>query len=224
MGKDADMRVLSGPRLLVAGLAILYGVFWLWYGGQAAPLAQEEVDALIASIERSSRTRGGPDLELLEALRAVGEADDGHEFYMVNLMRIRKKALYPDGYDFGEDVRAAARRYAAGIVPELLKRASFPVFLGAPTSLFLQPEGADEWDQVGIVRYRSRRDLLEMVAEPGLAKIGVHKWAYIEKTQVFPVRPVISFIWIRSAVAVLLALLGGLLHVVLRNASWYRPV
>jgi hypothetical protein len=146
------MRVLSGPRLLVAGLAVLYGVFWIWYGGKAAPLSQEEVDALIAAVERNGHARGGADPELLEAFRAVGEADDGREFYMVNLMRHRQKARYPDGSDYEDDVQAAERRYAAGILPELLKRASIPVFLGKPTGRFLQPEGAEVWDQVGVVR------------------------------------------------------------------------
>jgi len=216
------MRIPSGPRFLAAGLALVYAAFWLWYGGVGAPLSQQEVDALIAAVEENGRARGGADPELLAAFRAVGEADDGREFYMVNLMRHREKALYPDGYDYGEDIRAAERRYAAGILPELLKRASIPVFLGTPTGRFLQPEGADVWDQVGVVRYRSRRDFLEMVGHPELAEIGVHKWASIEKTHVFPVRAELSFIWIRSAVAVLLALIGGALHLLLRNAPWYR--
>jgi hypothetical protein len=205
------------------GLVLLYGLFWLGYGGKGMPLSQDEVDALIAAIEQNARSRGGADPELLEAFRRVGEADDGQEFYMVNLARHRKKALYPEGYDYDDDVQAAERRYATAILPRLLKRASSPVFVGTPTGLFLHPEGADEWDQLALVRYRSRRDLLEMVAEPGMGELGVHKWASLEKTQVFPVTPLVSFIWIRSAVAVLFAVLGGALHLVLRRFSWYQP-
>jgi hypothetical protein len=216
------MRIVTGPALLAAALAVSYGLFFLWYGGRTAPLSADEVGALIAAIEENASGRGGADPALLAAFRRVGEADDGREFYMVNLMRHRSKALYPAGYDYGDDVQAAERRYASGILPRLLKRAALPVFVGTPTGLFLQPEGADVWDQVGIVRYRSRRDFLEMVAEPELSSIGVHKWASIEKTQVFPVRPSVSFIWIRSAVAVLFVLGGVALHRLLRRVPGYR--
>jgi hypothetical protein len=216
------MGSLNGPRFLTVALAALYALFLLWYGGKTTPLTPDEVDALMTAIERNASGRGSADPELLEAFRRVGEADDGNEFYMVNLMRHRQKALYPDGYDYDDDVQAAERRYARGIFPKLLKRASMPVFLGEPTGLFLQPEGSDVWDQVGVVRYRSRRDFLEMVAELSLQDVGVHKWASLEKTQVFPVAATISFIWVRGAAAVVFACFGGGLHLALRRFSWYR--
>jgi len=216
------MRILTGPRLLAAAFAILYGLFLFWYGGRGAPLTPSEVDALLAEVQRNAGGEGSADSEMLLALRRVGEADDGREFYMLNLMRHREKAVYPDGLDYDYDVQAAEQRYASGILPRLLKRAALPVFVGTPTGLFLQPQGADVWDQVGIVRYRSRRDFLEMVAEPGMSAVGVHKWASLEKTQVFPVRPMLSLIWLRGTAAVLLALLGGALHLVLRRIPGYR--
>ena len=215
------MRILTGPRLLAAALAILYALFVFWYGGRGTPLTPSEVDALLAEVQRNVGGENRGDPGMLEALRRVGEADDGREFYMLNLMRHREKAVYPDGHDYDDDVQAAEQRYASGILPRLLKRASLIVFVGTPTGLFLQPEGADVWDQVGIVRYRSRRDFLEMVAEPGMSAVGVHKWAYLEKTQVFPVRPLVSLIWLRGAMAALLALLGGALHLVLRRIPGY---
>ena len=214
--------IARGPRLLSILLAILYGLFWLWYGGRSSPLTQTEVDTLLGTIEARGRSQGEPNADLLEALRRVGEADDGHEFFMLNLIRHREKAVYPAGSGYDDDVQAAEERYAAGILPRLLKRASFPVFLGTPRGLFLQPEGADEWDQVVLVRYRSRRDFLSMVAEPGMRELGQHKWASVGKTQVFPVSPVLSFIWVRTAVAVVLAALGAALHLLLRRAPWYR--
>jgi hypothetical protein len=216
------MRILDGPKLLAAAVAICYGLFLFWYGGKTAPLDRAEVDALVAVIEQNLGAAGGGDPELIRSFRRVGAADDGREFFMVNLIRQRQKALYPDGYDHDDDVQAAARRYAAGILPRLLKRSAFPVFIGRPTGLFLQPEGAEEWDQVAIVRYRSRRDFLEMVAEPGMSDVGLHKRASVEKTQVFPADPIVSFIWIRTAVAVVFALLGGTLHIALRRFTWYR--
>ena len=36
----------------------------------------------------------------------------------------------------------------------------------------------------------------------------MHKWAAIEKTHVFPVKPLISLVFVRGAVAALLILVG----------------
>jgi hypothetical protein len=216
------MGILGGRTFLVVGLALFYALFLVWYGGKTAPLTPSEADALVAVIERNAAARGGADPVLLESLRRVAASDDGYEFCMVNLIRHRQKAFYPEGSGYDDDVQAAERRYAAGMLPRLLKRAAFPVFLGTPTGLFLQPEGADVWDQVALVRYRSRRDFLQMVAEPGMRELGVHKWASVEKTQVFPVRAVVSFVWIRSAVLVLFVGIGVVLDRVLRRFARYR--
>jgi hypothetical protein len=47
-------------------------------------------------------------------------------------------------------------------------------------------------------------------------EITVHKWAALEKTHVFPVKPLVSLILVRSSVAVLLALLAATLLALLR--------
>jgi hypothetical protein len=207
---------------LTTGLLLVYGLFLLWYGGKTAPLTGSEVDALIAAIEQNAATQGGGDPEMLASLRHVAANDDGYEFYMVNLIRHRQRALYPRDSGFGGDVQAAERRYARGMFPRLLRRAAFPAFLGTPTGLFLQPEGADVWDQVALVRYRSRRDFLQMVAEPGMRELGKHKWASVEKTQVFPVKPVISFVWVRTAFFVLFVIVGVLLDRLLCRCAGSR--
>ena len=89
---------------------------------------------------------------------------------------------------------------------------------------FLQPQDADEWDVVGLVRYRSRRDLLNMLI--GLSEdpvdVGIHKWASIKKTHVFPVEPKFDFIAIRTLVGIVLILVGLLLHGLLRLMPAYR--
>ncbi|MCP4422561.1 MAG: hypothetical protein GY805_38615, partial [Chloroflexi bacterium] len=44
---------------------------------------------------------------------------------------------------------------------------------------------------VGIVRYRSRRDMLEMAASPPFQAAEPHKWASMEKTVVVPTRKIL---------------------------------
>ena len=59
---------------------------------------------------------------------------------------------------------------------------------------------------IGIVRYRSRRDMLKMAIEVAALGMDIHKWAAPEKTQVFPVKPLLhlAFVWMIVA-ALLLA-------------------
>ncbi len=213
------MRRLDGPKLLALGLALVFAAFWIWYGGRGEPLRADEVDALLAEI-RANLER--PDPELLESLGEIVRDDDGREFVMVNLIQLRERAVYPEGYDFDGDLDAAARRYARGILPELFRRASHPFFLAVPQGRFLHPDGVEDWDQVALVRYRSRRDFLEMVAALSSRDVVVHKDAYVARTQVFPAAPRISFVTVRAGVAVALALLGLGLHRLLRRVPAYR--
>ena len=74
---------------------------------------------------------------------------------------------------------------------------------------FIEPEGADAWHYVDMVRYRSKRDFLRFALNASRADIFMHKWAALEKTHVFPVKPLVSLIFVRASVAVLLALLAG---------------
>jgi hypothetical protein len=190
-------------------LAVLYIVFLLWYGGRSKPLSQAEVESLLAEIKR----RGGNQSQegeppLFQQFRDLAKSDDGCEFYMVNLLKFRQKALYPPESPFDDDPLAANARYSWAIIPLLLKHGGHPIFLGRVQGCFLHPASADDWDQVGMVRYRSRRDLLKMAVEISRLGIDIHKWAALEKTQVFPVKPLLHLAIIRVIVAALLLALA----------------
>jgi hypothetical protein len=62
-----------------------------------------------------------------------------------------------------------------------------------------------------MVRYRSLRDFLRFANAITKDRITVHKWAAIENTQIFPVRPLVSLIFVRGAVGALFVLVGWLL-------------
>ena len=66
----------------------------------------------------------------------------------------------------------------------------------------------NEIDRVAIVRYRSLRDLLDMVLEERMIEGQVHKFASLEHTEVFVTRPVITFVQVRLIFAMLLIILG----------------
>ena len=73
--------------------------------------------------------------------------------------------------------------------------------------------------RVAVVRYRSRRDFLEIVSTSDWAQDAVHKWAAIERTQSFPTEPALSPPGPRSIVLVLLVLIGTGVHRLLRRRA-----
>jgi hypothetical protein len=212
-----------GPKLLLAIVAALYVAFLWWYGGRGEPLTAAETDALFARIAERATSEPNTDPRVREELRQLAATDDGNEFFMVNLIKFRPKALYPagagdgaHGAPYGDDPLAADARYNRAIIPYLLKHGGLPVFLGKPQGRFIDEAGDAEWDRVALVRYRSRRDMLEMVADLAGQNVAVHKWASIEKTQVFPVESPFNLVFVRGLVAVLFAGIGALAYVGLK--------
>jgi len=196
----------SSTLMVILPLAALYVAFLLWYGGRGKPMSRDEIERLLAPL----RARVHDDIgrsHLAEVERLVAR-DDGREFVMHNVIRYRKKALYPPGHEFGESAPAADRRYGKAIVPHLLRYGCLPVFIGKRSGHFIEPEGIDEWDIVAMVRYRSLRDFLRFANAITQERITVHKWAAIENTQVFPVQPIVSLIFVRGAVGAVLAALA----------------
>ena len=63
-----------------------------------------------------------------------------------------------------------------------------------------------------MVRYRSRRDMLKMALEIAGKGVDVHKWAALEKTQVFPVKPLFNLNSFRVMLAVVLFAVAMLIH------------
>jgi hypothetical protein len=193
---------------LVIGLVLLafYAVFLVWYGGKSRPLDQAEIDEFMLRLKAAAH-----DTTLLDNVRELVSDDDGKEFVMHNLVRYRPKALYPPGYHFDDSARAADRRYAKAVIPYLLRYACVPVFIARRAGRFIEPDG-ESWHYVAMVRYRSRRDFLRFAVAIENREIAVHKWAAIEQTHIFPVQSLISLIFVRAAVAVLLALFGIVLY------------
>jgi len=90
-----------------------------------------EADSLLERVRRGAEAAGDPVApDLLESLREVTRDDDGREFIMVNLIKYRRKAVYPPGFSYGDKPQEADARYNRAVVPLLLKRACLPHFPG----------------------------------------------------------------------------------------------
>ena len=216
------MFLLNGPRWLAALLLLVYLAFLGWYNGHAVALKPAEIDGYISRIRSIAKAAGiTPDENLVNELRQLAASDDGKEFFMLNLINYHQQAQYPAGSGFSGTGLEADERYNRAIVPLLLKHGGHPVFLGTPMGRFIDQVGDVHWQRVALVRYRSRRDLLKMVTDVAAKPIAIHKWASIEKTQVFPVSSFFNLIQVRGLIAVLLVMVGFATHLLLRGRSFY---
>ena len=193
-------------------LALLYLVFWLWYGGNGRPMSSQEIEESLHKLRSTDPSRDNS--EEIEDVRQLLMSDDGKEFVMQNLVRYRAKALYPEGYHFSDDPREADKRYGKSIMGDLLRYGNLLIFIARKSGDFVKPEGADAWHYVAMVRYRSRRDFVRFATRANQADKFMHKWAAIEKTHVFPVKPLISLFAVRTLVGLSLFTLGLILTAV----------
>ena len=174
-------------------LIVLYLVFLLWHQPWFTRRLKPGDAAAILKGNYAEMTA-----EEAKAFESFMDRDDGKPFHMVNLMKYRLQAEYrvdsqPDGRRVeGISGRVAGRRYERMVLLELLKRGCYPVFASRKLANFLSAgDGTDFFEDVVIVRYRSRRDMLLMVASPAFLKGVPHKWASLEKTVVVPSRLVL---------------------------------
>ena len=178
-------------------------IFLLWYGGKSKPLTESELNAFEHNIKKQHNIDENSDM--IKQLRRLCESDDGRPYYMVNLMKFNT--------EYNEELQMtpqeAHKKYSKGIVKELLKRAGHPALLSKVTGSFIR-QSDSQWDEVAIVRYRSRRDMLKMVINLSDPELGKYKWASLKKTDVFPTKLKLNLAFIRVIVITFLFLVSTL--------------
>ena len=200
------------PRWIWLGAALLYALFSTWYVGCQSPLQPEEIDGYLARFE----TRGeAADAERLSTMRAFLEADDGREFFMLNLLRLREGPVEMPGEAGEHRAGEVLERYTGFFMPRLLRRAGHPAFFGRAAGSYVEHWGVPPdpgWSVGAAVRYRSRRDLMELATDPAFRGFHDYKLAALANTLAFPVTPGGVLIGPRLWVALVLALFAALLH------------
>lgn len=170
-------------------LAVLYGIFFYWYTSFEGPLTEEEV----AHFNRVVASSPGGE-ERLERWQDFIQNDTGDDFAVWNAIDLYDTPKQVAGALSGESAQQVLDRYSTPFMTKALMRAGHPVMLGFSAGKAIDlwgVEDADNWDQGALVRYRSRRDLLEMFEELVADGSGIHafKVAAIEKTIAFPLDP-----------------------------------
>jgi hypothetical protein len=196
-------------------LAGLYAIFFSWYTSFGGPLTDEEISHYISLFEDRE---SAPAPERLAQLRKFMEEDTGDDFVMVNVIDMYETPLQIEGVEPGETSGDVLDKYMAYMMPELLRRASHPVLYGqsANTAMdIMNADGMEQWSVGAGMRYRSRRDLLEISSNPAFAGSHEFKIAAMRKTIAFPIDPWMQLGDPRLILALLLGLVGC-------AVSWWR--
>jgi len=107
-----------------------------------------------------------------------GFNDPGPEgpIYMVNLLKFKKRAEYPDGRDTDLTGEQAYALYAEGVA-KLLAEHGGAITFAADVERLMLGTVEELWDKVAIAMYPSRAAMLQMMMSPAMQDIGVHRAA-----------------------------------------------
>jgi len=195
--------------------ASVYAVFRGWYDGWRGPLRPDEIERLLAAL----RGTPGADVNDLDTLRHFLETDDGREFYMLNLVKLAPGEVpHPKT---GAPTRAGVlmREYVRGFLSVLIRRGGHPALQARKVGGYVDAWNVPPdpgWSFVGVMRYRSRRDLAELATDPRFTAAHPFKLAAIPVTASFPTAPGFGLLLgPRSWVALVLALAAALLQLAL---------
>lgn len=178
---------MSSPARVWLALALLYAAFFAWYTPLSGPLQPEEIEAFVRALEADGR-----DPAAIARWRAFFESDTGGDFAMTNLIALREPPAPAPGVGPGESAEDVLGRYTRPFLGRAFLSGAHPVYLGRAAGEALDLWGVDDarhWSTGALVRYRSRRDLMEQVLHTLGSGDHVYKQAAIEKTIAVPLDP-----------------------------------
>ncbi|SVC38057.1 uncharacterized protein METZ01_LOCUS290911 [marine metagenome] len=191
-------------------LAILYTGFFSWYTSFGGPLSQEEMDHYYKILE-ARNSDGSP--EQRARLRKFMEEDTGDDFVMINVIDMYEEPMQISGVSSSDTSEDVLDRYMEYMYPALFTRACHPILFGEAANQamdLMNAPGMEQWTRGAAMRYRSRRDMLEIASNPAFAGAHDFKIAAMAKTIAFPIDPWFHLGDPRLLLALLLGLAGSL--------------
>lgn len=197
--------------LIIWGTALLlYAVFRLWYDNWNGPVKPHEVEAFLDSIgDRLEETGNSRSI-----LKTFLEQDDGREFLMLNLVKAEMREV--EDPRTGQRVRGTAllKRYSERFMPVLLALGGHPAIVGRKVGGYIDAWNtpADPgWTLFGLMRYRSRRDMMRLALDPNFIAAHPEKILGTPVTFSFPTHRMLSlYLSPRLSVLLLLTLAAAL--------------
>ena len=199
---------MTRTRWIWLVLVGLYAAFFSWYTSFGGPLSDKEIAHMMAQIE-SREPPVSP--ERIALIRRFMEEDTGDDFVMVNLIDMYDRPLQIEGVEPGESSQDVLGKYMEYMYPALFSRACHPVFYGQAANSamdIMNASGMESWTTGAGMRYRSRRDMLEIAGNPAFAGSHEFKVAAMAKTIAFPIDPWFQLGDPRLVLGLLFAALG----------------
>jgi hypothetical protein len=210
---------MFSPTRIWIVLGVLYAGFTGWYTSFGGALTSDEIDKYMEVFSARATDPAG-----LARWKHFMETDTGDDFVMVNVIDMRDTPLQVDGVEPGETSGEVLAKYTRPFLGRAFRSAAHPVFMGSAASNALDLwgiEGAERWTTGGLVRYRSRRDLLEQASALRDSNIHSFKIAAMSKTIAFPVDPFFQLGDPRLVLGLVFLVIGLSVHLrsALRRAS-----
>ena len=191
---------------------VLYALFAAWYFNWQGPISTEEVNRLMLDFDKLE----GSEHTDAATFRKFLEEDDGGEFVMLNLVQLHTgEVAHPLT---GEAMSASdlVGEYFGPFAVSLFKRGGHPVFQARTIGGNIDSWNADHnvgFGATAMMRYKSRRDIAELILDPAFADAHIYKLASIDRTISYPTRIMMSTVLQPpSAVLVVLILLASLVQ------------
>ncbi len=188
--------------MIWASAAISYALFWFWYVGFRQKIRPHEVDDTMRLFDIHDVGTANQ----REHIRHFLANDDGKDFVMVNLLHLQAP--------LGES-RKKLEAYQRIFLGALLRKAGHPVMIARAAAGNIENvacDHADNWTAAGLVRYRSRRDFMEMLPSTVGSEHHGLKLGALEKTFAFPASPWFMFGGPRIVVALSITLVAAMLQ------------
>jgi uncharacterized protein (DUF1330 family) len=126
-----------------------------------------------------------PERAALDAL--AGLADD-EPVVMLNTLRFRVQASYPEGSAHAQcSGREAYARYGAEAVKHVIAVGGKPIWMGEAQLTIIGPSD-EPWDDVLLVEYPSRKAFLTMASSSDYLACSVHRTAALADSRLIAMR------------------------------------
>ena len=166
------------PTLIWLIALLTYALFYCWYIGFRSRVTPAEIERTMAILDA-----GLVDETRKSHLRHFLANDDGKDFVMVNLLELAKPRK-----ESSKNLNA----YQKIFLGQLLRKAGHPILIARAASGNVENVACqefDNWTVAGMIRYRSRRDLMEILPATIGSEHHELKLSALDKTFAFPASP-----------------------------------
>lgn len=201
--------------LIWATAAAIYAAFLFWYRNWRAPLNADDAAQMMKRMVAANP--GLEDSDQARTLQKFLEEDDGREFFMLNLVKISADPVIDPASGALRHAREVLEDYTRKFIGALMRRGGHPAVIARKSGGYVDAWGAAPdpgWTIIGLMRYRSRRDLAELIADPRFAGSHASKIAALPATISFPTQPVaMALLRPAQSVGLMIALGAALLEI-----------